>query len=173
MTVTSDNTPLSAISTATKTGSPTCMNPVAAIAPGMRPPPNNRPATKNTRTGRIIEPNAPSGSRKKILISSQVSFQSPRNIVCLFLASSLLIANRMAGELQKDVFQAGQHGAKIGDPDAVLGQTLDHLGHESVAQPLNRELRVSPRHDLHRSEEHTSELQSPMYLVCRLLFEKK
>src|SRR5437762_8020291 len=25
----------------------------------------------------------------------------------------------------------------------------------------------------HRSEEHTSELQSPMYLVCRLLLEKK
>src|ERR1017187_10986753 len=24
----------------------------------------------------------------------------------------------------------------------------------------------------HRSEEHTSELQSPMYLVCRLLLEK-
>src|SRR5437763_5665105 len=27
--------------------------------------------------------------------------------------------------------------------------------------------------DLARSEEHTSELQSPMYLVCRLLLEKK
>src|SRR5437764_9565669 len=26
---------------------------------------------------------------------------------------------------------------------------------------------------LRRSEEHTSELQSPMYLVCRLLLEKK
>src|SRR5436189_3644807 len=26
---------------------------------------------------------------------------------------------------------------------------------------------------LDRSEEHTSELQSPMYLVCRLLLEKK
>src|ERR1017187_6937754 len=26
------------------------------------------------------------------------------------------------------------------------------------------------RGDLHRSEEHTSELQAPMYLVCRLLF---
>src|SRR5437762_1215150 len=26
--------------------------------------------------------------------------------------------------------------------------------------------------DLSRSEEHTSELQSPMYLVCRLLLEK-
>src|SRR3712207_7532926 len=30
------------------------------------------------------------------------------------------------------------------------------------------------RHDLaHRSEEHTSELQSRQYLVCRLLLEKK
>src|SRR5437762_7810559 len=29
-----------------------------------------------------------------------------------------------------------------------------------------------PRHTF-RSEEHTSELQSPMYLVCRLLLEKK
>src|SRR5437879_9894572 len=27
--------------------------------------------------------------------------------------------------------------------------------------------------DVFRSEEHTSELQSPMYLVCRLLLEKK
>src|SRR5437762_4273708 len=27
--------------------------------------------------------------------------------------------------------------------------------------------------DFKRSEEHTSELQSPMYLVCRLLLEKK
>src|SRR5437879_9885315 len=27
--------------------------------------------------------------------------------------------------------------------------------------------------DAERSEEHTSELQSPMYLVCRLLLEKK
>src|SRR5437879_11542040 len=27
--------------------------------------------------------------------------------------------------------------------------------------------------DFVRSEEHTSELQSPMYLVCRLLLEKK
>src|SRR5437879_7997264 len=28
-------------------------------------------------------------------------------------------------------------------------------------------------HAVDRSEEHTSELQSPMYLVCRLLLEKK
>src|ERR1017187_10847896 len=29
------------------------------------------------------------------------------------------------------------------------------------------------RTSMSRSEEHTSELQSPMYLVCRLLLEKK
>src|SRR5437879_7962852 len=29
------------------------------------------------------------------------------------------------------------------------------------------------RDNAERSEEHTSELQSPMYLVCRLLLEKK
>src|SRR5436189_3427994 len=36
--------------------------------------------------------------------------------------------------------------------------------------------RVRPRGSAaagRRSEEHTSELQSPMYLVCRLLLEKK
>src|SRR3712207_7198780 len=31
----------------------------------------------------------------------------------------------------------------------------------------------SVRHQLQRSEEHTSELQSRQYLVCRLLLEKK
>src|SRR5258708_20710826 len=32
---------------------------------------------------------------------------------------------------------------------------------------------VDQRHILWRSEEHTSELQSPDHLVCRLLLEKK
>src|SRR5437762_11963838 len=31
----------------------------------------------------------------------------------------------------------------------------------------------SPKYLFGRSEEHTSELQSPMYLVCRLLLEKQ
>src|SRR3712207_6975333 len=33
--------------------------------------------------------------------------------------------------------------------------------------------RLRPQYDLIRSEEHTSELQSRQYLVCRLLLEKK
>src|ERR1017187_10539269 len=46
--------------------------------------------------------------------------------------------------------------------------------------PLFGEVALKDRRDLYaqsrnilRSEEHTSELQSPMYLVCRLLLEKK
>src|SRR5438067_11617228 len=34
-------------------------------------------------------------------------------------------------------------------------------------------LRARPSHSWHRSEEHTSELQSRFDLVCRLLLEKK
>src|SRR2546425_8118609 len=38
---------------------------------------------------------------------------------------------------------------------------------------LMREIRGSPAAHQDRSEEHTSELQSLAYLVCRLLLEKK
>src|SRR5690348_18218580 len=36
-----------------------------------------------------------------------------------------------------------------------------------------RDRRRDDRPNLRRSEEHTSELQSPVHLVCRLLLEKK
>src|SRR5215217_3969083 len=43
-----------------------------------------------------------------------------------------------------------------------------------VYPPLGRHLERSARaRELRRSEEHTSELQSRQYLVCRLLLEKK
>src|SRR5437879_11363395 len=41
------------------------------------------------------------------------------------------------------------------------------------ARPAARKLRGLGVGRDRRSEEHTSELQSPMYLVCRLLLEKK
>src|SRR3712207_8469177 len=54
-------------------------------------------------------------------------------------------------------------------------------GHQQVAEWLYREgltvgrlARLLPAGDISvRSEEHTSELQSRQYLVCRLLLEKK
>src|SRR5580700_1513707 len=144
MMVTSDNTPLSAIRTDAKTGRPTRTNPAAAVEVWLSRPPIMRPTTTNIRTGNRIDPAAPIGSRRKILISSQVSLKSPRNI-CVSL-----IANRMAGQFQKNVLQIRQHSTKIGDADAVLGETLDHLGHEVVAAALNGETGLLAGHGLCR-----------------------
>src|SRR5437879_10967973 len=44
---------------------------------------------------------------------------------------------------------------------------------ESKPQTMPQDSGVKPVRLNWRSEEHTSELQSPMYLVCRLLLEKK
>src|SRR5437879_10081243 len=48
-------------------------------------------------------------------------------------------------------------------------------GFDCGAEPSNHSLVIPCRMIVivSRSEEHTSELQSPMYLVCRLLLEKK
>src|SRR3712207_8755446 len=47
-------------------------------------------------------------------------------------------------------------------------------GDEQEREELAGPDRAGPVHELrHRSEEHTSELQSRQYLVCRLLLEKK
>src|SRR5438552_13509192 len=43
----------------------------------------------------------------------------------------------------------------------------------STKGPLLRRLAACSARALSRSEEHTSELQSPDHLVCRLLLEKK
>src|SRR5437762_8078298 len=75
---------------------------------------------------------------------------------------------------------------------SAVGDALEHAargGHlliefwnqplgERHARPPSQQCRegsgrVGPGQADARSEEHTSELQSPMYLVCRLLLEKK
>src|SRR5437879_5735006 len=53
----------------------------------------------------------------------------------------------------------------------ALLPTLTDIFQRNVSQPVHRVIElINP---ILRSEEHTSELQSPMYLVCRLLLEKK
>src|SRR5258708_9932182 len=65
-------------------------------------------------------------------------------------------------------------------PDASRGREAVHL--QFALQPLHVEVGHLRRHGIdpearelkmYRSEEHTSELQSPDHLVCRLLLEKK
>src|SRR5256885_9161448 len=52
------------------------------------------------------------------------------------------------------------------DAHPALHQHSSHVG--TTQRPA-----VRGTHDVPRSEEHTSELQSPCNLVCRLLLEKK
>src|SRR5437879_4922820 len=62
----------------------------------------------------------------------------------------------------------GRHVGEDAAPDE-LAVRIDFEGMDVLRPP-----RVGyVEHALVRSEEHTSELQSPMYLVCRLLLEKK
>src|SRR5437879_9950995 len=55
---------------------------------------------------------------------------------------------------------------------ARLKSALGGGGLGDIGDVVNRRAGRN-RVDFFRSEEHTSELQSPMYLVCRLLLEKK
>src|SRR5256885_10441110 len=57
-------------------------------------------------------------------------------------------------------------------PYTTLFRSLLQVGDGDEAQPLGR-VGVESHHLGERSEEHTSELQSPCNLVCRLLLEKK
>src|SRR3712207_7287033 len=77
--------------------------------------------------------------------------------------------------------------SRLGEGVVLLGLTLAHLLDEDAhdlrvevgpGAALELRARVVERHPppvgpLRRSEEHTSELQSRQYLVCRLLLEKK
>src|SRR5256885_12051447 len=58
---------------------------------------------------------------------------------------------------------------------AYLGEFLYYQGRSDEAEPILRRAVELSRDsgDEIRSEEHTSELQSPCNLVCRLLLEKK
>src|SRR3712207_7668155 len=67
--------------------------------------------------------------------------------------------------------------ARRGGADATLPGVAQAPAPGGVKDPRGgcRRVRFSGRHFLRvaRSEEHTSELQSRQYLVCRLLLEKK
>src|SRR3712207_7675471 len=71
------------------------------------------------------------------------------------------------------LFRSGGDGRR---PDrGAPRRRPDHGRHPeppAQRQPLGRRAEAAPRR-LVRSEEHTSELQSRQYLVCRLLLEKK
>src|SRR5256885_6091469 len=87
-----------------------------------------------------------------------------------------------------EAFLAPVTATHIRDDRPILRLTVEQvaLPGEETAQTRTEDLLVTPGHpfyvsgrgfvsveELQRSEEHTSELQSPCNLVCRLLLEKK
>src|SRR5437762_10686952 len=54
-----------------------------------------------------------------------------------------------------------------------LGEPALELAQQSKPDLILMDVQLPDISGIERSEEHTSELQSPMYLVCRLLLEKK
>src|SRR3712207_8464895 len=71
------------------------------------------------------------------------------------------------------LFRSGGHAVLValeGVDLAVVAQEAEGLGPLPRRRGVGREPGVE---DGQRSEEHTSELQSRQYLVCRLLLEKK
>src|SRR5437763_9923512 len=63
-------------------------------------------------------------------------------------------------------------GAALGERATLITHDTQ-LEHGSPNQGRIHRLLDRGTRGAARSEEHTSELQSPMYLVCRLLLEKK
>src|SRR3712207_8144152 len=73
------------------------------------------------------------------------------------------------------LFRSGGPGVEVGRPaghpvlqEHLPGEERQAVGHVARADDQHALLAQRPR-----SEEHTSELQSRQYLVCRLLLEKK
>src|SRR2546425_8364815 len=88
----------------------------------------------------------------------------------LFPYTTLFRSLRGAGtgeeHLRHGRLPAVEHGAAA---SAVDPRAADH---DRLRAPWRAGVRARGER-LHRSEEHTSELQSLAYLVCRLLLEKK
>src|SRR3712207_8750487 len=68
---------------------------------------------------------------------------------------------------------AGHLGIAVRPVLLAPGRLADHEGRGRAAQPVRWARGARHPGAGGRSEEHTSELQSRQYLVCRLLLEKK
>src|ERR1017187_3351954 len=65
----------------------------------------------------------------------------------------------------RDTFRSALRGRQVFSREPLLSVIPSYRPGATAADLMGRT--EAPR--LHRSEEHTSELQSPMYLVCRIL----
>src|SRR3712207_7329122 len=99
----------------------------------------------------------------------------------LFPYTTLFRSHRVEGvpQVGQDESEAGEEGLALEQPQLLEGgrpHGVDEVGAWFPGHGVRVSPRAAPRCRCRRrgrSEEHTSELQSRQYLVCRLLLEKK
>src|SRR5437879_10543474 len=116
-----------------------------------------------------------------VIVERGVEIQHSHLLLGLELATKLLVLALepfvSAERVEGTVLRGGHEPSARVVRDARFRPLLER-GDESVLRELlgKTDIAYDSREtgdDSGRSEEHTSELQSPMYLVCRLLLEKK
>src|SRR3712207_6911449 len=91
----------------------------------------------------------------------------------LFPYTTLFRSDPPGEEVERVVTAVAQVDGGPPDAQRVLALLDDAVGVLGSGGPQGHGARGERRHVAGRSEEHTSELQSRQYLVCRLLLEKK
>src|SRR3712207_7699422 len=89
-------------------------------------------------------------------------------VIVIFGASGDLTARKLIPALY-DLAAARRLPMEV----AVVGISRTEMSHDAFRRKLRDALDKHRSGRVSRSEEHTSELQSRQYLVCRLLLEKK
>src|ERR1017187_3927955 len=137
--------------------------------------------TKNDTAPQYVSINSrtrfPSTARTRILASTTRALSGIPLLLAASLADLLILLHQLVftGAPGRDHFvkilRGGTHRFELGLPASFL---CGDVVAERLSVPHDRQrsarfqvARESLAEFAHRSEEHTSELQSPMYLVCR------
>src|SRR5437762_9368045 len=92
----------------------------------------------------------------------------PTETDTLSLHDALPISERVKSAMQWDLWNPWASWYELNATKPLIAKRLLYLSDQSSSLGHKPYVMFD-----RRSEEHTSELQSPMYLVCRLLLEKK
>src|SRR5437764_3241463 len=116
--------------------------------------------------------------RKRLNMRKPSMMLRKRTSVRIRTVGLLILLGVLGGaQAQSPISLSRQAKQPANNPSARLAETPQQKAwrilHEGL-EDKNADRRAKAARALGlRSEEHTSELQSPMYLVCRLLLEKK
>ena len=104
--------------------------------------PSSRLITTNSSTGTPTVPRRPSARARRSSRSSQVSVSRVR--AALFREAS--VSNHVPSQFEKDVLERWELRAEVDDPNPMLRQAMDDLGHEIIPAAANRDVHPLAAH---------------------------